>query len=174
MKNKFILPSLIIFFTFCFIIFYNSLENSNSYIPKEDFDTKLPIFNSKDFFSKKEISSQDLFVDNDYYILNIWASWCRDCIVGLPHFKKLQQENPEVVFVNLSLDKSLVKWKQALDRYQIRADHYYLSQGKKGDFGKFINLWWIPRYMVVNETGDIILYKATKITDKKIVEALKN
>ncbi len=107
-------------------------------------------------------------------LINIWASWCRDCIVGLPHFKKLQQENPEVVFVNLSLDKSLVKWKQALDRYQIRADHYYLSQGKKGDFGKFINLWWIPRYMVVNETGDIILYKATKITDKKIVEALKN
>ena len=107
-------------------------------------------------------------------LINIWASWCRDCIVGLPHLKKLQQENPEVVFVNLSLDKSLVTWKQALNRYQIRGDHYYLSQGKKGVFGKFINLWWIPRYMVVNETGDIILFKATKITDKKIVKALKN
>lgn len=107
-------------------------------------------------------------------LINIWASWCRDCIVGLPDFQQLQQDYPAVVFVNLSLDKTLVKWKQALKRYPIRADHYYLSQGKKGAFGKLINLWWIPRYMVVNESGEILLFKATKITDKKIVEALKN
>ena len=106
MKNKFILPSLIIFFTFCFIIFYNSLENSNSYIPKDDFDTKLPIFNSKDFFSKKEISSQDLFVDDDYYILNIWASWCAPCRKEHPELMKLSK-NSSIKIIGINYKDNL-------------------------------------------------------------------
>ncbi len=48
-----------------------------------------------------------------------------------------------------------------------------MAEGKKGTFGKFLGLWWIPRYVVVNEFGEIILFKATKITDKNILKALK-
>jgi len=57
--------------------------------------------------------------------------------------------------------------------YALNADHYYMMEGKKGAFGDFLNLWWIPRYVVVNESGEITLFKATKITDKNILEALK-
>jgi hypothetical protein len=45
--------------------------------------------------------------------------------------------------------------------------------GKKGALGKFLGLWWIPRYLVINEFGEITLFKATKITDKNILKALK-
>ena len=48
-----------------------------------------------------------------------------------------------------------------------------MKEGKKGGLGDFLNLWWIPRYVVVNEIGEILLFKATKITDKNISEALK-
>jgi hypothetical protein len=48
-----------------------------------------------------------------------------------------------------------------------------MKAGKKGELGDFLNLWWIPRYVVLNELGEITLFKATKITDEKIVEALK-
>ena len=36
-----------------------------------------------------------------------------------------------------------------------------MAEGKKGTFGKFLGLWWIPRYMVINESGEITLFKAT-------------
>lgn len=106
-------------------------------------------------------------------LINVWASWCKDCIVGLPDLKKLQEENPEVSYVFISLDKGVKSWKRGIDRFQIEGDHYYMPQGKKGTLGKFLGLWWIPRYVVVNESGEISLFKATKITDKKILEALK-
>ena len=48
-----------------------------------------------------------------------------------------------------------------------------MMEGKKGASGDFLNLCWIPRYVVVNESGEITLFKATKITDKNILEALK-
>ena len=106
-------------------------------------------------------------------LIDVWASWCKDCIVGLPNLKKLQSENPNVRYVFLSLDRSSKSWKRGIDRFQIEGDHYFMKEGKKGALGKFLDLWWIPRYIVVDESGGIALFKATKITDKKILEALK-
>ena len=42
-----------------------------------------------------------------------------------------------------------------------------------GEFVNFINLNWIARYMVIDETGEIKLFKATDASDEKIKEALK-
>lgn len=106
-------------------------------------------------------------------LIDIWASWCADCIVGLPNLKKFQTDHPDVTYLFLSLDKTTKSWKKGIDRYQITGEHYFMKEGKKGPLGDFLNLWWIPRYVVVNEQGDIVLYKATKITDKNISEALK-
>tara|TARA_B110000003_G_scaffold276446_1_gene322978 strand:+ start:29289 stop:29768 length:480 start_codon:yes stop_codon:yes gene_type:complete len=106
-------------------------------------------------------------------LIDIWASWCSDCIVTLPILKKLQTENPHVSFIFLSLDRSLKSWKNSIVRFQIKGDHYYMKEGKKGGVGDFLNLWWIPRYIVVNEFGEISLFKATKITDQNILKALK-
>ena len=106
-------------------------------------------------------------------LIDVWASWCKDCIVRLPKLKEFQRENPDVVYLFLSLDKSTRSWKNAIDRLGIEGAHFFMQAGKKGKFGKFLDLWWIPRYVVLDENGKITLYKATKITDKNIVTALK-
>ena len=107
-------------------------------------------------------------------LIDIWASWCKDCIVTLPQLKTLQKNHPDVKFVFLSLDKTPKSWKNGVERFQIEGEHYFMQGGKKGAFGDFLNVWWIPRYVVLNEEGEITLYKATKITDKNIVEALSS
>ncbi len=106
-------------------------------------------------------------------LIDIWASWCKDCVVNFPNLKKLQKENPEIAYVFLSLDRSEKSWKKGVDRYQLKGDHYFMKEGKKASFGDFLNLWWIPRYVVVSESGEITLFKATKITDKNILLAFK-
>jgi thiol-disulfide isomerase/thioredoxin len=106
-------------------------------------------------------------------LIDVWASWCGDCITGLPSLKKLQKENQDIAYVFLSLDKNVKSWRKGIDRFQIEGDHYFMKAGKKAEFGDFLDLWWIPRYVVVNEKGEITLFKATKITDKKILEAFK-
>lgn len=106
-------------------------------------------------------------------VVNVWASWCKDCIVGIPKLKKLQKEYPDVVFVFVSQDKNIFRWKKALKKYQISGDHYYVSGGMNNGFGDFLNSNWIPRYLVVNENGFVDLFKAAKVTDPNIVRALK-
>ena len=106
-------------------------------------------------------------------LIDVWASWCKDCIVTLPQLKELQENNPDVVYLFLSLDRSTTSWMNGIKRYGIEGEHYFMKSGWDGDFGDFLNLNWIPRYLVVNENGFVDLFKSTKITDPRIAKALK-
>jgi thiol-disulfide isomerase/thioredoxin len=107
-------------------------------------------------------------------LIDVWASWCGDCIKGFASVRNLQKEFPEVVFLFLSVDKSKNAWKNGIERFQLKGAHYNLPKGmKSGDFVDFINLGWIPRYMMLNEQGEITLFKATNASDSSLVEALK-
>ena len=107
-------------------------------------------------------------------LIDVWASWCSDCIKGLPAVKQLQKEYPDVVFLFLSVDTKQNSWKNGVKRFNISGEHYNLPKGMKdGDLVDFLSTRWIPRYLVIDEEGNIKLFKATKATDKRITEALK-
>lgn len=106
-------------------------------------------------------------------LIDVWASWCRDCIKGMPKVKEIQAEYPDVVYLFLSLDKNINSWKKGIDKHQVKGEHYYMQSGWKGPFGDFLDLDWIPRYLVVDKQGNIKLYKAVKASDKNIIKSLK-
>lgn len=105
--------------------------------------------------------------------IDVWASWCKDCLEGLPSVKVLQEKYPEVDFVFLSLDKSQNAWKKGIDRLQIKGDHYFMQSGWKGAMGTFLDLDWIPRYMILDQQGQIKVFKAIKTSDKTLLNNLK-
>ena len=79
MKTK-IFPLFLIFtFLIIFFVFYKGLQNTNIYTPVIKSEIKIPKFETKEFFSKDKINSDQIFIGNDYYLLNIWASWCVPC-----------------------------------------------------------------------------------------------
>ncbi len=162
--NK-IVPILVLlfFFTSC------SFE-----VPKEFSDKALneKLYNLKDIDATlQEVLSQ---YKGKKVLIDVWASWCRDCIAGLPKVKEIQREFKEVVFLFLSVDERIDSWKRGVKRYNIKGEHYNLPKGmKKGDLVEFLNISWIPRYVVVNEKGEITLFKATDASDKDIITALK-
>ena len=79
MKTK-IFPLFLIFtFLIIFFVFYKGLQNTNIYTPEIKSEIKIPNFDTKEFFSKDKINSDQIFIGSDYYLLNIWASWCVPC-----------------------------------------------------------------------------------------------
>jgi len=78
MKNRIVYCLFIIFFVFVFVIFYRGLDNSNLYIPNSDIKS-IPEFTTETLIKKKTINSKDIFNKKNYYLLNIWASWCVPC-----------------------------------------------------------------------------------------------
>ena len=79
MKNKTLPILLIFFFIFIFIVFYNALNNSNIYTPNTYIKKDIPSFTARSFYSNNEFVSEIFFIKDEYYLLNIWASWCVPC-----------------------------------------------------------------------------------------------
>ena len=106
-------------------------------------------------------------------LINVWASWCKDCIKSLPKLQELQRSYPNIDYIFLSLDKSQKAWRRGIERYNLEGEHYFMSSGWKGAMGDFLNLDWIPRYLLVNAEGEIVVFKAIKLNDKNLLKNLK-
>lgn len=106
-------------------------------------------------------------------VIDIWASWCGDCVKGMPKVKALQLQFPEASYVFLSLDRGVDAWKRGIEKYNVAGNHYYMPNAKQCDFANFANISWIPRYMVVNKASEIVVFNVIEADDNKLIEALK-
>lgn len=154
---------------FALIISLGSCQAQETEFSKKSLEAKF-----KDL-ENKEVNFQQIL---DKYkgktiFIEVWASWCPDCIKAMPTVKELHEVyGTDVVFVNLSCDKTYESWLAGIEKHRVKGEHYLVPDGMKGKFGKSINLDWIPRYMIVDKTGKIALYKAIEPTDTRIEEII--
>jgi thiol-disulfide isomerase/thioredoxin len=106
-------------------------------------------------------------------VIEVWASWCGDCVKAMPKVKELQANHPEVAFTFISMDKTSDKWKAGIEKHELKGDHYMANDQMKGVFGQAIDLDWIPRYIILDKTGKIIIYRAIE-TDFELLNTTLN
>lgn len=138
-------------------------------------------------FTKESLSKKLITLDNSeasfkevlkkhkgkVTVIEVWASWCGDCVKAMPKVKEMQANNPNVDYVFISMDKAFDKWQSGIEKHELKGDHYWVTDGMKGEFGKSIDLDWIPRYMILDKKGKIIIYRAIETDFDKINEQLK-
>lgn len=107
-------------------------------------------------------------------VLEGWASWCGDCVKAMPKLKQLQSDHADTEFVFISFDKTNEKWKEGIEKHSLEGDHYWVADGMKGSFGKSVDMDWIPRYIVVDQQGNVALYRAIETDFEKINATLKD
>jgi thiol-disulfide isomerase/thioredoxin len=107
-------------------------------------------------------------------VIEVWASWCGDCVKAMPKIKELQSSNPDVAYVFISMDKTVENWKIGIEKHQLKGDQFMANDQMKGVFGKAIDLDWIPRYIIIDKTGKIVIYRAIETDFEKINATLKD
>lgn len=102
-------------------------------------------------------------------VIDFWAGWCRDCLKALPKAQELEKNNPNIDFVFLSLERSKEGFDKSLERFDMKdKDNYWFASGWKNDFNNYIDLNWIPRYMVIDQKSAIAKYYAISPEDPEI------
>lgn len=113
--------------------------------------------------------------EGDVVFLYLWATWCPDCIIGFPELKKVQKKYPEAKFVFFSLDRPGKEaiWKEGIQKYELEGEHYWFNTDWKNDFTNFIDLNWIPRYMIIGKDGKIAHYYAIHADSPEMIWSLE-
>ncbi|WP_396154328.1 TlpA family protein disulfide reductase [Flavobacterium sp.] len=106
-------------------------------------------------------------------VIEVWASWCGDCVKNMPQVKKLKEKYSDVAFVNLSCDKTFDAWKSGIEKHEVTGENYLIPDGMKGEFGSSIKLDWIPRFIVIDKEGKIVLFRAIEKDFDKIIESIE-
>ena len=167
MKNKILFSLAVLFFVFCFVVLLKGLKNSNIYTPNTLSEKTLISFESKDLYSETTILSDQIFVGNDYYILNIWASWCLPCRHEHPILMKLKK-NSSIKLIGLNYKDHPNNAKKFIDKFgnpysMIITDYNGIISIELGAYG-------IPETFIINKNKKIIKKFVGALNQKSLKE----
>lgn len=125
--------------------------------------TNLAAINLYDF-DGKQFDFKQVVTDSNYKLtlVDFWASWCIPCLNEMPALKKVEDKlkGKPIQFVAISIDKeeAIDKWIEAAKRNTIFSEpsQYRLANFKQSPLTKLINLKNIPRYLVIDNKGNIL------------------
>jgi cytochrome c biogenesis protein CcmG/thiol:disulfide interchange protein DsbE len=167
MKNKILLTVLIFFLIFCFVIFLKSLNTSSIYVPEKSEKRELPEFVATELFSNKEITSNEIFKDSDFYILNIWASWCAPCREEHPQLMELSS-NLSVKIIGLNYKDNPKKAKKFLKELGNPFSTTIID--KTGIIAIEFGGYGIPETFIINKDKKIIKTFIGNLTEDALKE----
>ena len=170
MKNKFNLFIIIIFLGFCFIIFYKGLNNSNTYVPKVMNKKNIPIFEAKDFNSNVYLNSENIFEEDTFYIVNIWASWCVPCKTEHPLLMELSK-NRSIKLIGLNYRDDLDNAKKFINEFGNPYSQIIIDSD--GTLSVELGAYGVPETFIIDKKKRIIK-KFTGPINKEIVEEIKS
>jgi cytochrome c biogenesis protein CcmG/thiol:disulfide interchange protein DsbE len=169
MKNKLTPIILFIFLSFCFVILYKGLNNSNTYIPKINHEKNIPVFKAKDLNSNTYIDSEKIFEENIYYIINIWASWCIPCKKEHPLLMELSKIQ-SVKLIGLNYRDNLNNAKKFIN--ELGNPYAQILIDKDGTLGVEFGAYGVPETFIIDKNKKIIK-KFVGPINKETVEEIK-
>lgn len=103
--------------------------------------------------------------------IDIWTTWCVNCIANFNHSKKLHERlkaihlDTSILFINICTEDSRSKWKNALKENQPIGINLYARDTS------FYQTWKIddfPRYLIIDQMGKIMSFNGPDVRDGSI------
>ncbi|MGC9343310.1 MAG: TlpA family protein disulfide reductase [Bacteroidales bacterium] len=125
---------------------------------------ELPFDNEVRFLSDYEkINSLDecleSFKGKKVYV-DIWATSCGPCKAEFKHNadlkKLLKSKNVEVLYISIDRDENKKRWKDMIKYYDLDGYHIRVNKTFRSDLDSLLGSFGIPRYLLINEKGEIV------------------
>ncbi len=116
--------------------------------------------------SKRIVSWEDLLHQDGVKYLDFWASWCGGCRESMPKLKSLQAEltNSHFKVIYISIDEKSGMWEKVSRKEGLPDENSYLMLNPAASkVKKEYNISILPRYMIVNSSGQITHISAPNI-----------
>ena len=151
MKIKF---SFIIFFliiAFIITIFFKSLFENNNYVPKKI--NKVENISIEEFYSNNELKIKELFDNEKYIIINIWASWCIPCRQEHKYIKNISKKNNSKI-IGLNYKDNKDNAKRFLD--ELGNPYDIILKDLDGTKSIFLGAYGVPETFLIDRELNIL------------------
>ena len=158
-----------ILFSFLFIILYSSLDNERVYNTKDLIGKKISQVEINLFQSNETINTKE-FINNEFTILNFWASWCAPCRKEHPNLVRLSKiKNIKLVGVNIkdNVENAKSFLKENGNPFDI------LAEDKNGKNSVNFGVYGIPETILIDSELKILKKYIGPLNIKEVNEIRK-
>jgi len=103
--------------------------------------------------------------------LDIWATWCPPCMAEIAYSKPLKEkykDSTDIVFLNISVDADLAKWKKIVAKKKIAGVNLNSLKGMEGNILANYRADYIPKYVLIDRQGNMYESDAKRPSDEGI------
>ena len=116
-----------------------------------------------------------------FLVIDLWSTWCKACLMYDPHFFKIvekYQNDSSIVFISLAVHQNPEKWITYLNEkrekiYKNHIDGIIANEIDLYNFNNSISSLSIPKYIFINEFGEIKYSNGPKPTNSEFLEILE-
>ncbi len=97
--------------------------------------------------------------------LDLWGMGCGPCRAAMPYAKKLKEKlrDEPIEFVYTSVENIRNNnWEKVFEATLTTNNHYVLENGFNSRLHKFMEINWVPSYMIFDKEGKLIDFNADR------------
>ena len=169
MKIRLSFIFILILAIFILLIFFKSLYEDKSYVPKK-INNKVENILIKEFYSDNNIDLINLFNNEKLIVINIWASWCIPCRQEHKYIKNLSEiDNLKLVGLNYKDKKNNAE--KFLNEFGNPYD--IILKDFDGTKSIFFGAYGVPETFIIDSELNILKKYIGPINSEKVTE-IKN
>lgn len=101
----------------------------------------------------KTVKLSSMIPENEYVMLEFWASWCGPCRGEIPHLRKIHDKYKDFAIVSISLDEKDSEWQKAMKEENMSWTQGRIEGGIYGAYVKEYNIQAIPMCLILDKEG---------------------
>ncbi|WP_434035691.1 TlpA family protein disulfide reductase [Formosa sp. 4Alg 33] len=134
-----------------------------------------PVFTAYENYAGGTTSLSDF--KGKYVYIDVWATWCGPCLAEVPALKKVEKQyhNKNIEFVSISIDveNKYDAWKKMVTDKALSGVQLLADKNWKSDFVAAYEINGIPRFILIDPSGNIVSANASRPSDSKLIELFK-
>lgn len=129
------------------------------------------------FNKNASVSEDDLFrlYKGKLVLVDFWASWCTPCRREIPLMRELKRRylNQDIVFLTVSIDEHISKWRKIAEVEKLIDDQsFILQKSDSAYYFKGLRIDEIPRYLLFDRKGNLISSNAPSPGSHRLIELI--
>ena len=162
---------ILVFLILFFFIFKFALEKEKIYSPKITDNQIYTDFEVTDLIEEKKINFDQILLGKNFYLINIWSSWCEPCKDESDKLLKLKNDTRGVMMIGINYkDKN----KNALNFLKLYGDPFdRIFIDKQGTISINFGAYGVPETFLINEDNKVLKKYIGPLNDEDVYEIKK-
>ena len=169
-KNSIFNLVILVLLILSFLVFKFALQKEKIYSPKISDNEIFTDFEVIDLTEEKKVNFDKILYGKNYYLINIWSSWCEPCKDESDKLLELKKDTP-IMIIGINYKDKKKNALNFLKSYGDPFDKIFID--KQGTISINFGAYGVPETFLINDDNKVLKKYIGPLNEKDVYEIKK-